>query len=123
MRLWRVTVVVGQFRRYAGVGVVMADRDTEARAVMAEYLRNDHAYGKPYEVSRVEAHESGEPYVAFFNWGESPCGWPARTNLPQQPGSPERDSPVRSMLGSGASLGWSLDPRDGVAGRPGPGRR
>lgn len=80
MRLWRVTVVDGQFCRYAGFGVVMADGDTEARAVVAEYLRNDHACGKPYAVSRVEAHESGEPYVAFFNWGPNPSAdWRRRS--------------------------------------------
>ncbi|HEY5262066.1 MAG TPA: hypothetical protein VIJ33_08130 [Solirubrobacteraceae bacterium] len=77
MQVWRVTVVDGEFRRYAGFGVVMAASAEDAGRVMGEYLANDHAHGKPYEVSRVEAHESSEPYVAFFNWGDFPGGWPA----------------------------------------------
>jgi hypothetical protein len=72
-----VTVVDGQFRRHAGFGVVMAASGEEASTLMAEYLRNDHAYGKAYEVSRVEPHESSEPYVAFFDWADVGGGWPA----------------------------------------------
>jgi hypothetical protein len=77
MKVWRVTVVDGEFGRYAGFGVVMAASTEDARSLMGEYLRHDHAYGKPYEVSRVEAYDSPEPVVAFFNWGDFPGGWPA----------------------------------------------
>ena len=77
MRPWKVTVVDGQYRRYAGFGVVMAGSENAARSAMAEYLNNDHAYGKSYQISAVEQHDSAEPYVAFFNWGEVPRSWPS----------------------------------------------
>jgi hypothetical protein len=79
---WRVNVVDGLFHRYAGFGVVMADSAEEARTVTIGFLKNDHAYGKPFEVDSVEPHESAEPYVAFFNWGDFPGGWPAATETP-----------------------------------------
>jgi hypothetical protein len=37
---------------------------------VTEYLRNDTAFGKPYEVATVEAHDESKPYVVFMNWGE-----------------------------------------------------
>lgn len=70
-------MVDAQYRRYAGFGVVMAASEDAARAAMVEYLKNDHTHGKPYEVSAVDAHDSPEPYVAFFNWGDFAGGWPA----------------------------------------------
>ena len=83
MKPWKVTVVDGKFRRYAGFAVVMADSADAARATTTIYLQNDHSYGKPYEISGVEEPDPSEPYVAFFNWGEFPGGWPARHETAQ----------------------------------------
>ena len=70
MEPWRVTVVDGQFGRYAGFAVVLAGSADEARDVVAAYLMNDTAYGKPYSVSDVERHQAAAPHVLVFNWGE-----------------------------------------------------
>jgi hypothetical protein len=84
MKPWRATVVDGQFGRYAGFAVVLAATDSEARAVVTEYLKNDTAYGMPYEVSDVQPHEYPEPHVLFFNWGEWD-GWPRPDDTPDSP--------------------------------------
>ena len=60
----------------------MAVTEDDARALIADYLSDDHAYGKPYEIGRVEPHEPSEPYVAFFNWGDFPGGWRAARETP-----------------------------------------
>jgi hypothetical protein len=84
MNPWRVTVVDGQFGRYAGFAIVLAASDDEARGVVDEYLRNDTAYGKPYRVSAVVPHEHPAPHVLFMNWGEWD-DWPLPTTLRQRP--------------------------------------
>lgn len=86
MRPWKVTVVDGEFRRYVGFAVVMATSADAARDVTTEYLKNDHSYGKPWEISDVAPHETTEPYVAFFNYGNFPGGWPASHETPDSPG-------------------------------------
>jgi hypothetical protein len=70
MRPWRVTVVDGHYHRYAGFAVALASTADEARNVVTDYLKNDTAYAKPYEVSEVTPHEHPSPHVLFFNWGE-----------------------------------------------------
>jgi hypothetical protein len=42
----------------------------EARDAVVEYLKNDMAYAKPYDVSQVEPHDEPKPYVVFMNWGD-----------------------------------------------------
>jgi hypothetical protein len=85
MEPWKVTVVDGEFGRYEGFAVVMAESLEAARAVTTEYLKNDHAYGKPLQISEIERHDTAVPYVAFFNWGEFPGGWPAQHDTPESP--------------------------------------
>jgi hypothetical protein len=70
MKEWRVSVVDGHLRRYAGFAVALADKADEARDAVIEYLKNDTAFRKPYEVSQVEPHDEPQPYVVFMNWGD-----------------------------------------------------
>lgn len=58
----------------------MAASAEEARQVAVEYLGHQTAYGKPYEVSKVEPHEHPEPHVVFYTWG-GPVGWPQRHDI------------------------------------------
>lgn len=75
MEPWRVTVVDGLNGQPAGFAIVLADGPEEARAAVVDYLANDTAYGKPFEVSAVERHEADSAQVLFLNWGEWPGGW------------------------------------------------
>jgi hypothetical protein len=84
MQLWRVTVADGLNHRYAGFGVVLAESADEAGSVVAQYLKNDTAYGKPYEVSDVRPHDHPGPHVLFFNWGEWD-EWPEALDTPDPP--------------------------------------
>jgi hypothetical protein len=84
MTPWRVTVVDGHFRRYAGFAIVLASTAEQAAMVVTDYLKNDTAYARPYEVSIVEPHEHPEPHVLFFNWGEWD-EWPLLHETPNPP--------------------------------------
>ena len=83
MRAWRVTVVDGLHHRYQGFGIVLSETADDASRVVAQYLTNATAYGKPFEVSDVQPHDHPEPHVVLFNWGEWD-GWPPEheTSLP-----------------------------------------
>jgi hypothetical protein len=85
MNPWRVTVVDGLLHNYAGFAVVLADTADDAAGVVARFLKNDTAYGKPFEVSDVQPHEHPEPHVLFFNWGEW-NEWPVPFDTPDPPG-------------------------------------
>jgi hypothetical protein len=81
MKPWRVTVVDGHFRRYAGFAEALASTADEARVVVTDYLKNDTAYSKPYEVSEVTPHEHPTPHVLFLDWGEWD-EWPLPRDTP-----------------------------------------
>ena len=80
-----MTVVDGRYHRHAGSGIVMAGGPEEARTVVVDYLRNDTAYGKPYQVSDVQPHDPPEPQVLFFNHGEWD-EWPPAHDTPEPAG-------------------------------------
>jgi hypothetical protein len=79
MKAWRVGVRDGHKGVDAGFAVALAQTAKEARAAVVRYLKNDTAFGKPYEVSTVEAHENDEPNVVFMNWGTGTNGRPSTT--------------------------------------------
>lgn len=83
MKPWRVTVVDGHYKRYAGFGIVLADDEAQAAGVVTEYLKNDTAYAKAYEVTTVEPHERPQPHVVFFNWGAWD-EWPLAHDTPDR---------------------------------------
>jgi hypothetical protein len=70
VKAWRVGVRDGHVGRDAGFAVALASTVEEAQAALVHYQQNDTAFGKLYEVSRVDAHETHGPYVVFTNWGE-----------------------------------------------------
>ena len=84
MKAWRVNVRDGHVGRDAGFAVTLAHTADEARAAVVDYLRNDTAFGKPYEIFTVEPHETDAAYVVFMNWGEWD-DWPPEHDTPNPP--------------------------------------
>lgn len=88
-RLWRARVVDGLFHRDEGWGLVLAESEDQVRAVVAEYLTHDSAYGKPFEVSQVEPYDHSEAHVLVYEWG-APLVWPRKHADFMDEGPPEQ---------------------------------